>query len=722
VTAHSAVRPVLWPAATVAAALIAAVTGAMIVAGIVLEVSFVVANPGEIPAARVVSFAYLIPAAIAFTVVNLAVVGRLPRHPIGWLLAALALEGGTAILSNGYTSWDLTGSDWVTWVWAVVRGPAFAIMAMALLLFPTGRPPSPRWRWLLRVEQAYLAVAVVVAALAPWEIQPYPNQTYAAANPVGLFGEGSGSQAFDLLDSLGALLVVASLMALVGRWRTARGVERQQVKWIAVAALVFGFEALAGVGWLLSGAPTAGSAAAFVVGDAIFQLALTAIPVAMGIGIVRYRLFDVDRLISRMIVFGALAAFLAAAYVVGVVVAGQALTGSGSSTLVGLVVTAAVAVAFHPLRSFVQTLVDRWVFGARAAPYELMVGFGRELAGVAQPADALERIALAAGQAARSEGAEASVTLPNGQVLSTLWGDQVIDRVVVPVVDDGRTIGEIAVSGSSRLPHDVAVLDRIVEVSTAAMRNVRLLADLEDLVGTIEEKNRDIATSRLRLTVSAEHERRHLRHVVAERLDPRLADLRDVLPALRQMAHDRPHLMARSCASLAAQAAQLVEEIRAVSRGVMPPVLADHGLAAALRSSVRRLAVDTTLEIGDAAAMARFPAHIEAAAFLGCQAAIDAAASAGASQLAVRVDIRRDRLCFSVIHPCGDGLPGAGAANLLTARDLIASLGGELALHDDHRFGVDGALPLDDHQRDAGVERTGVGPAQPTSLRKVSTA
>lgn len=697
----------------------------MLVAGVALELAFVSRHPGDIPAHQVVSFLYLVPSAVAFTVVGIAVIGHRPAHPIGWLFVALALEGGSAILANGYTAWDLPGSDWVTWTWVLVRGPAYGILALALLLFPSGSPVSPRWQPVLRVEQGYVAVALLLAVFAPWQIEPYPNLAYMGQNPIGLFGSGSTGEMFDLLDGLGALVVLASLVSLVVRWRSSSGVERQQVKWMALAALVFGMVALVGVGWLLVGEPTAGSEAAFVVGDGIFQLAVTAMPVAMGFGIARYRLYDIDRLISRTLVFGALAAFIGVAYVAGVVLVGEALIGhaltrgAGASALVGLAVTAVVAVAFHPLRVWLQTRADRWVFGEKAAPYELMAGLAGELARAVAPSVVLSRIARTAGEAVRADAARASVVLPDGRTVTACWGDadpsvRGAFDVSVPVQDGTDTLGEIAVAGGSGRPGEIEVISRIVGVSAAAMRNLRLLAELETLYQAMQDRNRQIASSRSRLILAADEERRYLQHLLAERLDPGLTRLREVLPELLRQVVDRPEHVACTCERLVTTATSLVEEIRAVSRGVLPPVLADHGLVAAVRASLRRLDVAATLDVDPAIGMVRYPPHVEATAFLCCRAALDDAAAAGATALTVQLGHRDGHLSFSVTHAGGHRADDAGATDLVTARDRIACLGGDLRVDHHHGFRVVGTVPVDVLSRD--------GSSQPTSLRNVSTA
>jgi hypothetical protein len=169
-------------------------------------------------------------------------------------------------------------------------------------------------------------------------------------------------------------------------------VERQQIKWLALAGLLVGVEmsflALDPLLDLLPGtSPLEGTdAGSYVIGDGLFTVAVTLVPVAMGLAIARYRLYDVDRLISRTLAYGALAVIIVAVYVLGVTAVGSAIAGGRMTTALGLAVTVAVVLAFHPLRGWLETRADRLVFGARPAPYDLVTRFERELLHPCQPA------------------------------------------------------------------------------------------------------------------------------------------------------------------------------------------------------------------------------------------------------------------------------------------------------------------------------------------------
>jgi len=686
--------------------------GAAIAAGVVLEVLYVAGHPGAIPVHRVISFFYLLPSAAAFAVVGAAVIARLPKHPIGWLFGVVAVDGAVGVLANGYTAWALPGGDAVTWVSAVSRGAAFGALGLALVLYPTGRPSSPRWRWLVRLLVGYMAGSMCLAAFARWQIRPYPNETFRADNPVGVFGPAAGIDVLGIIDTVGSIIVLIALVSLAVRWRAATGDEREQVKWMALAALVFVVVASIGVGvLLLRDAPPGNPAGGFLVGDAIFQIALSMIPVAMGIGISRYRLYDIDHLISRAVTYGTSAALIAGAYTVAVVVIGEVIAGgAGASTVVALAATAMVAVAFHPAQSWLQRRADRWVFGDRAVPYELMTGFARHLGQASAPADVLGRIAEAAGHAVRADTSRVTVSLPGDGVLERRWGDlhhRELYDIVVPVDDESGPIGEVAVAGGTRRAGDVELLDHIVGVAGAAMRNLRLLAELELLYELVEEQNREIAASRSLLVAAAEDEQRRLRETISLRIEPQLDTLRRSL-ARMQVAELSAREATVELRSLVAVATAVVEEIRAVSRGVLPPVLADHGLPAALRAALRSVDIDVRLDVGAAATGLRFEMPIEATVFLCCAAVIHDAEETSATTLAIRIECGDRQIHFTAAHD-GPGARGVAAAELLAARERLAALGGELDLDALDGLRLVGYVPF-------------AAPDEACSLRNVSTA
>jgi hypothetical protein len=224
----------------------------------------------------------------------------------------------------------------------------FALLAALLLLFPSGRPPSPRWRWVLWLAATGVVLAAV-GALGLWPLRGSALLQLYTPDPVGVLG---------VLYRLGAwtteVAILAAVASLVVRFRRARGAERQQLKWLFywVAVLVVGFP-ITGV--------VLDKVSSELAADLIFALLIVPIPLAVGMAIVRHRLYDIDRLINRTLVYGLLTALLATVYAGMVLVLGQLFGGLGAEPPSWAVATATLAVAalFQPARRRIQQAVDR---------------------------------------------------------------------------------------------------------------------------------------------------------------------------------------------------------------------------------------------------------------------------------------------------------------------------------------------------------------------------
>jgi len=682
---------------------VAAVSGSLLVAGTTMILLFVAQHPGALPVHTVVSLFYNVPLTLAFAVVSAVIVSRQPWHPIGWLFGVVGLAVGVSFFTEGYAAWALPGYTWTLWVWALFNGPTFFGLAMGLLMFPTGRPASRRWRWLARLLWLYLGAAVAVTAVAPWprddeflvvQVQDRRGE-WPATNPVGWAGQAWLADAGALVVPVGIALLLVALFSLLPRWRRAVGDERQQIKWLGLAGLLAALVLVFGLIQTLSVGMPDDDPVGELVGNAIFVFIITGIPVAVGLGIVRYRLYDIDLVISKTLVYGGLVLFIGLAYVVGVVAVGELVSWwAGSSTLLALAVTAAIAAAFHPLRRALQTAADRWVFGDRAAPYELMTRLGHELGQAVAHADVLARIAETAGRAARANAAQVTAIMPNGETVSASWPAAVpaaAPDAVVPVHDDGEVIGEIAVSGAGRLPADKSLLRDTAAVSSGALRNLRLIAELESLRATIEQQNQLIDASRHRLLAAAEDERRRLAQLVEQRLGPDLTVLGDTLPTLQAASSD-PQTVSDGARRLATHAGWLIDNIRALSRDVLPPLLSDHGLAPALRALLRRVDTEVTFDVAPSVGVARFPVHIETTVYLCCRAAVDAAGD-GPRSAPAELRLWRDDgvLAFSVSHDA----PCQPSDDLAALGDRVTTIGGELTFTPDGAWSsVTGRFPL----------------------------
>jgi hypothetical protein len=289
-------------------------------------------------------------AMVSAATVGAVLAGRRPRHPVGWLLLGLALSVVAAAVATGYAGYGLLArpgslpvADWVAVYDEHAGFPMAACLGFILLLTPTGALPSPRWRW-----WAWAMAAATLVAMVTWAPQPF--EVYrSVANPLA-------TPAADRLLGVANVALAVSIMAipmgawsLVVRFHRARGVERQQLRWLALAAALVAAGAVVITVLLVVGAEAP-------VGW-VFGICLALLPLATAAAILRYRLYDLDRIISRTLAYTILTVLLGLGYAAVILGLGRLL--SRSSSLVVAAATLAVAALFQPARRRIQSLVDR---------------------------------------------------------------------------------------------------------------------------------------------------------------------------------------------------------------------------------------------------------------------------------------------------------------------------------------------------------------------------
>jgi hypothetical protein len=303
---------------------------------------------------------------LAFSTVGALIASRRPEHPIGWLFSMIGLLAAASAVIEAYLPTGGPGFEVVAWFGNWVWVPLTGLMGtFTVLLFPTGRLASPRWRIVAWLSAACIGAAVLSEAFAPGPLDEYPW----IANPFGLGGAAGSAIAWLSLGVFGLVgCVAASAVSLAARYRRGGSQERQQIKWFAAAALVF---VLAISLWtVLSGES--------VVPVLLFGAGLASLPVATGIAILRYRLFDIDLIIRRTLSYGLLTLALAAIYFGSVAVLQNLFTAvSGQSSPVGIVIsTLAIAALFSPLRQRVQAFIDRRFYRSRYDAARVIAAFG----------------------------------------------------------------------------------------------------------------------------------------------------------------------------------------------------------------------------------------------------------------------------------------------------------------------------------------------------------
>ena len=310
---------------------------------------------------------------LVFAVVGALVAVRQPRNPVGWLLFAMGVFKIVGFLALEYAIhalfWKpgaLQGGDVAAWLWNFVYVPLFLALPFILLLFPDGRLPSPRWRWLAAVLGINSLILTVGAGLANWEQRGREMLTGQFEMPVVL--------GVSLIVT--GLALVASGISLVLRYRSAGGERRAQLKWLAFSAELI---ALWIVAEMVRQAAGLEDGLAIMVVDAIGVVALLSFPVAVGVAVLRYRLYDIDRIISRTLAYSSVILLLGLAYVAVVLAIEAILPIDDDSPLVVAMSTLAVVALFRPVLARVKEVVDRRFYRRSYDARRILDAFGVRL-------------------------------------------------------------------------------------------------------------------------------------------------------------------------------------------------------------------------------------------------------------------------------------------------------------------------------------------------------
>ncbi len=615
-------------------------------------------------------------------VVGAMIAARLPGNAVGWIFLAVGVSAGLAFSSDEYSTYALVtnpdglpGGEWAAWVaewaWIILVSMPFTFL---LLLFPDGRLPSRRWRPLAWVVGIFIGLVALVFAVDPTRIgrARVPNPIgVEAMRDIAAFLDGPG---YGFLMVMG----LACASSLVFRFRRADGRERQQIKWFGFAAAVF-------VAYFVLDAvrEALGIRGGFLFNTLAPALAFASLPAGVGIAMLRHRLYDVDLVIKRTLVFGVLAAVITAIYL-GIVVGIGTLVGSGGSLPLSIAATATIALAFQPLRERARRFADRLVYGKRATPYEVMSEFAERAAGTYSIDEVLPRMAeiVASGTGARRAavwlrvGGELRRTAVFPQSDET-WphsvpasGDEVMvpdADATVPVRHRGEVLGAVTVAMPPTEPLTAMHEKLLADVASQAglvLRNVRLIEDLR--------------ASRQRLVAAQDEERRRLERNIHDGAQQQLVALAVKLRLVETLAPKDPEKAAEMAAQAKAEVQDALENLRDLARGIYPPLLADQGLAAALEAQARKAAVPVAVHPDG---VGRYPQEVEAGAyFCVLEALQNVAKYAEASRVDVRLRADNGELVFEVSDD-GRGFDpqrtpaGSGLTNM---RDRLEALGGSV--------------------------------------------
>jgi len=613
--------------------------------------------------------------AIMFSVLGPLIVAKHPRHPIGWIMTLTAVLSGVVALGTGLLPYGerVLGPDRAPWLsllhwldlWLWIPSSVVPITFL-MLLFPDGHLPSLRWRPVAWAAALGMLGTMLGSALNPLRRMDSKGNSLEP-NPFGLAGAGLAMDM--LLNVAGVILVFATLAAiasLVVRFRRSGTMQRQQVKWLAYAA---GFLVVATLASAALYFALGEDNAATQIGSALTGLGFFGITLAATVAILRYRLYDIDLIIHRTLVYGLLTASVLLLYVALVSLMGLLLE-TQTRFAGSLVATGVVAVLFQPLRERLQKGVSRLLFGQRDEPYAVLTQLGRRLQATLEPEGALQTIVDIVAQALKLPHAAISLAGDGRFRVVSSHGLPTGEPLTLPLVYQGETVGQLIVSPRGRneeFQHSEKVLlQDIAQQAGVVVHTVGLTADLQ--------------RSRERLVTAREEERRRLRRELHDGLGPELAGLALKLSAARNLITSDPRYADMLLAELTGQFQETLAGIRRLAYELRPPALDDLGLVPAVRQSASSQTVGGPRVVVEAPKpLPTLPAAVEVAAYrIATEALTNVARHASADNAVVRFDLT-DALEVT-IEDDGVGMPAMARAGvgITSMRERAAELGGRV--------------------------------------------
>ena len=623
------------------------------------------------------------PLLLAFAAVGAIVAGHRPANPIGWLFLAEGLGFAVGVATDTFARHAIRAGAapssvaWADWLGSILGELGF-LFVLAVLLFPDGRLPSPRWRvvaWLIVAGEALLVLTAVTSSAAL-----RAEVSAVRISPVRLIPDSVAYPVVNVVETAFLPLAVAAAVGLAMRYRGAHPDVRHQIKWVAYASL------LTAVALLISG---------LVFGNPLGALLTVGplIPVAAGIAIFKYHLYDIDVVISKTIVYGSLAAFITLVYVIivaGIGSLGPGFLQAGSRPGLGLSIlaTAVVAVAFQPVRERMQRLANRLVYGQRATPYQALSEFAGRMGGTYAAADVLPRMARVLAEGTGADRAVVWLKDGAGLLAGACWPAEAGPprRVplagvppaipgagrVAPVEYQGEMLGALSVAkrpGETLTPVEGKLMSDLATQAGLVLHNIGLTEQLRARLA-------ELRASRLRIVTAQDEQRRRIERDIHDGAQQQLLAIADTLAVAQSLAGRDEERERALVAQLRAETGGALETLRGLARGIYPPLLAEQGLAAAVRARAGQAPGPVEVSTDG---VGRYRPEIETAIYFCCVEALqNAARHAPASPVRISVGDSGGEVAFTIADE-GPGFDPGAATNgtgLRNMSDRLAAVGG----------------------------------------------
>src|SRR5215211_5524605 len=662
---------------------------------------------------------------LVFSAVGCFLATRRPANPIGWLFIAVGLLNALQLLSGEYAATTLAlgperlpYSLTAAWLSVLFEQSSVVLLFFVLLLFPTGRLLYSRWRIVAWVVACSVPVGLTSDALIPGPLEW--SSPFHFDNPFGVDAPILGQ-----LRAAATWLLIAALLgavlSLIMRLVRSRGEERQQIKWF-VAASVLGFFALFGVTVASNVVPEGNSFGDLVdfLANLLWIVVPAGLPVAVALAILKYRLYDIDIIINRTLVYGTLTVCIIGTYVLVVGYLGAVFQARGNLAL-SIFAAGLVAIMFQPLRERLQRAVNRLTYGERDDPYGVLSRLGRRLEATISPEAVLPAIVediaralrlpqvaiwLTDGDTLRLGAAHGSIPArvivrdaravealrnatdlvrlvdltPSGAYRDILGGGGV--SLIAALTHQGELVGALCLAprspGEDFSPADRRLLRDLASQSGAAVHEVQL-------TGALRSSLEDLQRSRERLVEAQEEERRRIQRDLHDGLGPVLASMRLRLEACLDLAERSAFPLSGDLERLYELVGEATGDVRRLVYDLRPPVLDQIGLVPAIRQHCERFERESGIktELATASELA-VPAAAEVTVLRVVQEAlVNVQKHARASRVVVRLEKQGEWLLVGVADD-GKTLSANGGTTagtgLLSMRERAELLGGTLKL------------------------------------------
>jgi signal transduction histidine kinase len=513
--------------------------------------------------------------AIAYSVIGGLVAARRPRNSIGWISAAIGFFYALSLLAISYgmlgrsqfAEGPLPGEDlalWTEqWTWFI---PAFLPMTFLLLLFPDGRLPSRRWKPVAWASAAGLIVAVVIMAVIAGM---NPGEMLEMDAIEATLGQGTLNLLMISVVPLLVIGVLGSVAAPFVRFRGSKGIERQQLKWMAYAGVILIIGVLLG-SVLESILPE--SQVASELGIILTSTVQFGIVVAAGVAILRYRLYEIDILINRTLVYGALTAITIGIYILVVGYLGDLLQVQNNS-IVPFIATGLVAVMFQPLRQRIQGAVNRMMYGERDDPFSVISQLSVRMEATSESEVILPTVVETVAQVLKLPYVAIEITTSELNEVIAASGQAQPELEKFPLIHQGDVIGQLIVAcrgpGENFNDSELKLLRNIAHQAGVVVHAAQLTADLR--------------RSRQRLVTAREEERRRLRRDLHDGLGPVLASQGLKIAAAGEILESDPSRAKMLLDEIDSQNEATMEEIRELVYALRPSALDELGLVGAVQ-------------------------------------------------------------------------------------------------------------------------------------------